>query len=94
LNEYGKLPHEIYQLTNIALIKALAVKQSIKTITLTKNRMAITYYNDIDISVLMKKLTVFKHFRFENTTLPTIVINPDDFSVQSAVNYLIEFLSN
>ena len=28
LAEYGKLPQEIYQLTNIALLKALATKQT------------------------------------------------------------------
>ncbi len=93
LNEYGKLPQEIYQLTNIALIKAVALKQKVKLITITKNRMAITFYVDIDIVDLMKKTTRFNYFKFENTTLPTIMLDSNNFTIQGAMNYFIEFLN-
>ncbi len=91
---YGKLPKEIYNLTNLALVKAYAKKQSIKTITITKSRIVITYYEDVDIKKLMQKVNKFSHFKFENTALPTISLNPQHFSVQSALNYIIEYLNN
>lgn len=94
LNEYGKLPQEIHHLTNIALMKSVASKQKVKLITITKTRMAITFYDDIDIKELMKKTMRFNYFKFENTTLPTIVLNSTDFSIQGAMNYFIEFLNN
>ena len=94
LNEYGKLPQEIYHLTNIALLKAIATKQKVKQITITKQRMAITFYNDIEINALIKKINRFNYFKFENTALPTIVLNSTDFSIQGAMNYFIEFLNN
>lgn len=93
LNEYGKLPPEIYQLTNIALIKAMAIKQNVKLIKITKNRMAITFYDDINIQDLMKKTSRFIYFKFENTTLPTIVLDSNNFNIQGAINYFIEFLN-
>ena len=94
LNEYGRIPQEIHHLTNVALMKAVATKQNVKQITITKTRMAITYYNDINIQDLMKKVTRFNYFKFENTALPTIVIDSSNFSIQGAVNYFIEYLSN
>ena len=94
LNEYGKLPQEIYQLTNIALIKAIATKQKVKLITITKNRMAITFYDDIEIKDLMKKTSRFNYFKFENTALPTIVLDSNNFTIQGAMNYFIEFLNS
>lgn len=94
LIEYGKLPKEIYTLTNISMIKTLAVKQNIKHITINKNKMNIVFYNDIDIKKLIKKVTRFNRFHFENTTDPTIALNKADFSVQTAMNYFIEFLTN
>lgn len=94
LDEYGRLPQEIHHLTNVALMKTMASKQKIKQITINKNRMAITYYNDIEIDALMKKVTRFNYFKFENSALPTIFIDSTNFSIQGAVNYFIEFLSN
>ena len=91
---YGKLPKEIYNLTNMAIIKAYAKKSNIKLITINKNRIAITYYEDINIKQLMTKVNRFSHFKFENTALPTISLNPQYFSVQSALNYIIEYLNN
>ncbi|MBO5954938.1 MAG: transcription-repair coupling factor [Clostridia bacterium] len=94
LNEYGKLPPEIYHLTNIAMLKAMATKQKVKLITITKTRMAITFYDDIEIKELMKKISRFTYFKFENTALPTIILNSSDFSIQGAMNYFIEFFNN
>jgi len=94
LNEYGKLPLEIHHLTNVALLKTLAIKQKIKLITITKNRMALTYYDDIDIKELLKKVARFNYFKFENTTTPTIYIDSSNFSIMGALNYFTEYLSN
>ena len=91
---YGKLPKEIYNLTNLAIIKAYAKKNNVKTITITKNNMKIVYYEDIDIKKVMMKVNKFSHFKFENTALPTISLNPQYFSVQTAVNYIIEYLNS
>ena len=94
LAQYGKLPQELYHLTNIALLKALGIKQKVKQITITKTRMAITFYDDIEINELMKKITRFNYFRFENTALPTIILNTEHFSIQNAISYFIEFLAS
>lgn len=93
LVQYGKLPKEIYHLTNIALLKSLAIKHKIKLITITKTKLAITYYDDIDIKALMNKVNRYAHFRFDNTALPTISLDPSSFSVQTGLNYIIEFLN-
>ena len=90
---YGKLPPEIYHLTNIALMKSLAIKNKIKQIIINKTRMSIIYYDDIDIKALMKKVERFSHFHFENNALPTIALQSDFFSIQNAMSYFIEFLS-
>ena len=92
LAQYGKLPTEIYHLTNISLLKAVASKQNVKTITITSNRMSISYYEDVGIAKLMKKVTTFKYFKFEKGAIPTITLNPNDFSVQTALRYFLEFL--
>lgn len=93
LAEFGKLPSEIYQLTNIALIKAIGIKQKVKILTITKNRMAISFYDDIEIKDLITKIQAFKYFKFENTAQPTIILDPKNFSIQEAMNYFIEFLN-
>lgn len=92
LAQYGKLPTEIYHLTNISLLKAVASKQNVKNITITANRMSISFYEDIDINKLMKKVNAYKYFKFEKSTLPTIILNTSDFSVQTALRYFLEFL--
>ncbi|MBE5740989.1 MAG: transcription-repair coupling factor [Clostridiales bacterium] len=92
LNEYGKLPKEIYQLCNISLLKALGIKHNIKHITITKAKMSIVFYDDIDIKKLMTKVTK-SHFKFEKGIVPTIVLDTNFYNVQNAMNYFIEFLS-
>ena len=93
LAEYGKIPQEIYHLTNIALIKTMGIKQKVKLITITKNRMAISFYDDVEIKELMKKTQRFVYFKFENTKTPTILLDSNNFSLQGAINYFIEFLN-
>lgn len=93
LNEYGKLPKEIYQVTNIALLKALGIKQNVKQITINKNRMSINFYNDVNIDALIKKVNRFNLFKFENGATPSIRLEETNFSIASALNYFIEFLT-
>ena len=90
---YGKLPTEIYHLTNIALLKSLCAKHKIKQITINKNKMNVVFYEDVDIEILLKKVQR-SNFKFEKTALPTISINPEFYSVQNALSYFIEFFSN
>ena len=94
LVNYGKLPKEIYHLANIALLKALAVKQKVKQIIINKTKMSIIYYDDVDLKALIKKVGKYAHFHFENTFNPTISLSINEFSVQTAVGYMTEFLSN
>ena len=54
--------------------------------------MAIVYYDDIDIKNLMTKVNKFPKFKFEKNTSPTITLDRDSFSVQSAMSYILEFL--
>ncbi|MBE7076376.1 MAG: transcription-repair coupling factor [Clostridiales bacterium] len=91
--EYGKLPREIHNLINLSLIKTLATKQKVKNVTLTKTRMAITFYDDIDINQLVKKVNKFARFRFEKSSVPTITLDTSMFSVETAISYTIEFLN-
>ena len=91
---FGKLPNEIYNLVSIALIKALGVKQKVKNVTITSHKMFVTFYEDVDINLLMVRVNKFKHLKFEQSNLPTIVLNPANFSVLTAVNYLTEFLAS
>lgn len=90
--QYGKLPTEIYHLANISLLKSLSIKQNVKSITITKNRMAIIFYEDINLQDLMKKVNKFNHFKFEKNITPTITLDRDLHSVQAAMGYIIEFL--
>ena len=94
LIEYGKLPKEIYTLTNITLMKALAQKQKVKQIKINKNQMSIIYYDDISISELIDKVNKFKKFKFENGSSPTISLSPNEFSVQTAMTYCLEFFNS
>lgn len=93
LVSYGKLPKEIYHLANIALLKTLAVKQNVEQIIINKTKMSIIYYDDVDLKPLIKKVNKFAHFKFENSHNPTISLNTSEFSVQTALGYMTEFLS-
>ena len=90
---YGKLPKEIYNLTNLALLKALAIKNKIKQITINKNTMQIIYYEDIDLSLLLQKVNRFKQFKFLKSINPTIYVDSKTIPVESALSLFLEFLS-
>ena len=92
LAEYGKLPNEIYQLANVSLLKALAIKQKVKQIILNKSKMSVVFYEDVHLTSLMQKVNKFTHFKFEKGSSPSIYLDPKEFSVQTSMNYLIEFL--
>ena len=74
-------------------MKALANKQKVKQVTINKNSMFISYYDDVDLPTLMEKVDKYKHFKFEKGANPKISVDVRFFSVQSAIPYFIEFLS-
>ena len=90
---YGKLPKEIYNLTNLALLKALAIKQKVKQITINKNSMAITFYEDVDLKALMSKVLNHKQFKFIKGVLPAISIDTKCYTVETALQLFLQFLS-
>jgi len=90
--QYGKLPKEIYQLTNIAIIRALAIKQNVKQITLNNRVMQVVFYEDCDLNQLLKRVAVFNRFKFVQSKYPTIVLDTTNNSITGAQNYLTEFL--
>ncbi len=90
--QYGKLPKEIYQLTNIAIIRALAIKQNVKQITLNNRVMQVVFYEDYDLNQLLKRVAVFNRFKFVQSKYPTIVLDTTNNSITGAQNYLTEFL--
>ena len=86
---YGKLPKEIYTLTNLALMKSLAVKQKVKQIVINKNNMSISFYDDINIDELLKKVDRFKQFRFVKSANPSICIDAKNYGVEVALNLFL-----
>lgn len=92
-NVYGKLPPEVVQLSNIALIKAYGTKQNIKHIKIAKDEMFVVYYDlDFNLNLLLKKLEKFDKFVLKNSAMPTISLDMRSFSVLTAQTYLINFL--
>ena len=94
LKKYNRLPKEVYQLVQIGLMRSLATSQNVKLITINKTRMSITFYEDTNVSELLSRVKKYDHFKFENTSLPTITLDSKEFSVVTAQTYIIEFLSN
>ena len=94
LKKYNRLPKEVYQLVQIGLMRSLATSQNVKLITINKTRMSITFYEDTNVSELLSRVKKYDHFKFENTSLPTITLDSKEFSVVTAQTYMIEFLSN
>jgi len=91
-NEYGKLPAEIYHLVNISLLKSFAIKQNVKQITITKNKMAIIFYENVNLNKLISAVKLFPMFKFEKGTLPTLTINPQEYDVSTGLSYFLQFL--
>lgn len=91
---YGKLPKEVIQLTNVALIKALALKLGIKHVVINKNNYSIVYYKEtFEVEKILKLLSKFNKISLLKAELPTIRLKIDEFSPVTAQGYLIEFLN-
>ncbi|MBQ8430935.1 MAG: transcription-repair coupling factor, partial [Clostridia bacterium] len=92
---YGKLPKEVLQLTNVALIKALAQKVGVKRVVIEKNNYSIIYYKeDFNADKVLEILSKFPKIRLVKAELPTIKLNTNEFSPETAQGYFIEFLNS
>ena len=90
---YNRLPKEVVQLTNVALIKAMAQKLNIKHIVIDKANMFVEFYEDsINLEQLLKDFAKFNKFSLKNSTLPTIKLNTAEFSPETAQGYIIGYL--
>jgi len=91
---YGKLPKEVLQLTNVSLIKALAQKIGIKHLIVNKDNYSIVFYKDcFDLDKILKMFEKFSKFSLLKAEMPTIRLNPKEFSPETAQGYIIEFLN-
>ena len=91
---YGKLPSEVIQLTNVALLKAMAQKLGIKRIVIEKNNYSVIYYKEsFDAEKILKLLNKFSKISLVKAELPTIKLKTTEFSPITAQGYFIEFLN-
>jgi len=91
---YGRLPNEVLQLSNVALLKSMAQKLQIKHIVIEKNNYKIVYYPEgFDSKKILNLLTKFNKISLVNAELPTIKLKPSEFSPMTAQGYFIEFLN-
>ena len=94
-SSYNRLPKEVVQLTNVALIKALAQKLNVKHIVIDKINMFVEFYEDaITLEQLLQDLSKFSKFSLKKSTLPTIKLNPSEFSLETAQGYIIGYLNS
>ncbi len=92
-SNYLRLPREVVQLTNVALIKSLAQQLNIKHIVIDKANMFIEFYeNAISLDELLKDIGKFAKFSLKKSALPTIKLNPSEFSPDTAQGYIIGYL--
>lgn len=91
-SSYNRLPKEVLQLSNVALIKALAQKCNIKHIVIDKNNMFVEFYEDTTLEELLKDITNFNKFSLKKAVLPTIKLNVNEFSPETAQGYIIGYL--
>ncbi len=92
---YSRLPKEVIQLTNVALIKAYAQKLKIKHIVIDKSNMFVEFYEDaIGLEDLLKDFGKFNKFSLKKSALPTIKLNPSEFSPETAQGYIIGYLQS
>ncbi len=91
---YNRLPKEVVQLTNVALIKAMAQKLNIKHIVIDKANMFVEFYEDaISLEQLLKDIDKFNKFGLKKSALPTIRLNANEFSPETAQGYIIGYLN-
>ena len=94
-SSYNRLPKEVIQLTNVALIKALAQKLNIKHIVIDKGNIYIEFYeNATNLDDLLKDMTEFNKFSLKKSILPTIKLNANEFSPETAQGYIIGYLNS
>ncbi len=94
-SSYNRLPKEVLQLTNVALIKALAQKLSVKHVVIDKSNMFIEFYEDaIQLDGLLKDIGQFSKFSLKKSALPTIKLNTSEFSLETAQGYIIGYLNS
>ena len=94
-SSYHRLPKEVIQLTNVALIKAYAQKLNIKHVVIDKTNMFIEFYEDaINLEQLLKDFGKFNKFSLKNSALPTIKLNTNEFSPETAQGYIIGYLQS
>ena len=90
---YGKLPKEVIQLTNVALIKSCCEKLGIKQIIINKDRYSIIFYQDgFELDKILKLLKKFNKFSIIKSQMPTISLKASDFSPLTAQGYFLDFL--
>ena len=94
VSAYGKLPKEVLQLTNVALIKAMAQKVGAKHVIISQNNYSIVYYKEsFDIDKILKLTAKYSKIGLKKSELPTINLKSNEFSPQTAQGYFIEFLN-
>ena len=92
-SSYTRLPKEVIQLSNVALIKAFAQKLNIKHIVIDKANMFVEFYEDaITLEQILKDLSKFPKFSLKKSALPTIKLNTAEFSPETAQGYIIGYL--
>ncbi|MDR0850788.1 MAG: transcription-repair coupling factor [Christensenellaceae bacterium] len=92
-NTYGRLPGEVLQLINIALIKNLGENIGVKHIKIEKGGAKIDFYEDIAPNILQK---LSQYQGFEQSVRPSIKISAtvSAAEVQNKVVELLEKLNN
>lgn len=94
-SSYNRLPKEVVQLSNVALIKALSQKLGIKHIVIDKENMFIEFYGEeFNLDELLKDMSKFNKFSLKKSALPTIKLNPKEFSPDTAQGYIIGYLNS
>lgn len=93
-NSYGKLPKEVVQLTNVALLKSIGQKVGVKHIVINKSNYSIVYYKEcFDADKVLRLSNKFNKISLLNAELPTIKLKTNEFSPETAQGYFVEFLS-
>lgn len=93
-SSYSRLPKEVVQLCNVALIKALSQKLGVKHIVIDKENMFVEFYQDsVTLEQLLQDMSKFNKFSLKKSTLPTIKLNSNEFSPDTAQGYIIGYLN-
>lgn len=92
---YNRIPKEVIQLTNVALIKALAEKCGVKHLVIDKQNIFVEFYDEeTNLDKLLADLNKFNKFSLKKGVLPTIKLNANEFSPETAQGYIIGYLTS